>query len=80
MQPLLSQRSACRAGGVARTPLEELQVALDAMCIMQAPFHHRYHLYSAVHRRVGGQGIVQFAGISGMHDRVWPLAGVCDPL
>ena len=59
-----------RAGGAARTALEELEVALDAMCIMQAPFHHRYQVSSGVHRRVGGQGVVQFAGIAGRHDRV----------
>ena len=47
-------------------------MALDAMCIMQAPFHHRYHISSGVHRRVGGQGVVQFAGITGRHDRVRP--------
>eukprot|EP00892_Ulva_mutabilis_P005912 jgi/Ulvmu1/3693/UM017_0110.1 len=58
-----------KASGEAKSPVEELQVALDAMNSMQAPFYNRYHLASAVDRRVGGQGIVQFASMSNTHDR-----------
>lgn len=60
----------CRAGGAAKSPLEELEVALDAMNSMQSTFCVRYKLYSAVYRRVGGQGVVQFAGIGGTYDKV----------
>eukprot|EP00892_Ulva_mutabilis_P005913 jgi/Ulvmu1/3694/UM017_0111.1 len=58
-----------KAGGEAGSPVEELQVALDAMSSMQAPFYNRYRLSSAVDRRVGGQGVVQFAGIASTLDR-----------
>eukprot|EP00892_Ulva_mutabilis_P005772 jgi/Ulvmu1/3567/UM167_0001.1 len=58
-----------KAGGEAGSPVEELQVALDAMNSMQAPFYHRYMMLSAVDRRVGGQGIVQFASIANTLDR-----------
>lgn len=45
-------------------------MALDAMHNMQASFCHRYTLASAVDRRSGGQGVVQFADIAGTRDRV----------
>lgn len=45
-------------------------MALDAMNNMQATFYNRYLLHTAVDRRVGGQGIVQFAGIANTLDRV----------
>ena len=60
----------CRASSEAGTPLDELEVALDAMNSMQARFHYRYHLLSAVDRRVGGQGVVQFAAIVDTMDKV----------
>ena len=60
----------CRASGEAGSPLEELEVALDAMNSMQATFFYRYKLYSAVDRRVGGQGVVQFAAIGDTMDKV----------
>ena len=37
---------------------------------MQAPFYYRYLLLSAVDRRVGGQGVVQFAAIVNTMDKV----------
>lgn len=37
---------------------------------MQATFYKRYLLNSAVERRVGGQGVVQFAAIANTLDRV----------
>ena len=60
----------CRASSEARSPLEELKVALDAMNSMQAPFYYRYLLLSAVDRRVGGQGVVQFSAIVNTMDKV----------
>ena len=60
----------CRAGDAARTPVEELKVALDAVNGMQCTFCKRYQVYSAFYRRVGGQGVVQFASISATHERV----------
>eukprot|EP00892_Ulva_mutabilis_P005985 jgi/Ulvmu1/3759/UM175_0006.1 len=53
----------------ARTSLEALEVALDALFGMQAPFYGRYLLLSAVDRRCGGQGLVQFANIIHTPDR-----------
>ena len=50
-------------------------MALDAMSNMQVMFCKRYQLNSAVERRVGGQGIVQFASISGTHDKVCSPGG-----
>lgn len=50
--------------------MDKLQIALDAMHSMQAVFLHRYTLGSSVERRVGGQGLVQFASIAGTLDRV----------
>lgn len=44
--------------------MDELETALDAMCGMAEPFFGRYQLLSAVDRRVGGQGLVQFASIA----------------
>lgn len=70
----------CRAGDAARSPVEELEVALDAMHNMQAPFCGRYTLGSAIDRRSGGQGVVQFADIAGTRDRVrcpWS-SQICD--
>ena len=61
---------ACRAADGAQSPAEELEVALDAMFSMQAPFHRRYHLFSAMQRRVGGQGMVQFASIFHTQEQV----------
>ena len=66
----LMQNGGCRASGEAGSPLEELEVALDAMNSMQAPFFYRYHLLSAVDRRAGGQGVVQFATIANTVDKV----------
>ena len=60
----------CRASDGVGSPLEELEVALDAMSSMQAPFFYRYQLYSAVDRRVGGQGVVQLAAIADTRDQV----------
>ena len=60
----------CRASSEARSRREELEVALDAMSSMEAPFYYRYRILSAVHRRVGGQGVVQFAAIFGNMDQV----------
>ena len=45
-------------------------MALDAMNSLQAPFYYRYQLYSAVDRRVGGQGVVQFAAVADTRDQV----------
>jgi hypothetical protein len=50
---------ACRGD----TPGERLEAALDALCGRKVPFYGQYRLFSAVERRVGGQGIVQFAQI-----------------
>lgn len=44
-------------------PIEQLEAALDALYDRKLPFFGRYHLLSAVERRVGGQGLVQFARI-----------------
>ena len=60
----------CRVGKDADSPMEELQVALDAMHAMQSTFYGRYMLASSVERRAGGQGLVQFATISGTADKV----------
>ena len=61
---------ACRAADGAQSPAEELEVALDAMFSMHAPFNHRYRLFSAVQRRIGGQGMVQFASIFHTQEQV----------
>lgn len=61
----------CRAANVTQSPLDQLEVALEAMCCMAAPFHSRYQVHSAMQRRVGGQGIVQFATIINTEDKVW---------
>ena len=66
----------CSAANEASSALEQLEVALDAMFSMQAPFFGRYMLLSAVDRRSGGQGVVQFASIIHTPDRVW-LAPAC---
>ena len=50
--------------------MEELGVALDAMNSMQALFYYRYQLLSTVERRVGGQGVVQFAAITNTMEKV----------
>lgn len=60
----------CRVAEGCERPLDELEVALDAMCAMGAPFYLRYEVLSAVDRRVGGQGLVQFASIPNNPDRV----------
>ena len=60
----------CRAGQGMTSPSAALEVALDAMCSMQAPFYHRYELFSAVERRGGGQGMVQFAKILNTSEQV----------
>lgn len=63
--------SVCRAAVTAGSPMGELEVALDAMCDLQAPFHGRYIMMSSIDRRSGGQGIVQFANVSRQHLQVW---------
>lgn len=63
----------CRAAVTAESPLDELEVALDAMCSMKEPFYGRYTLLSSVERRVGGQGLVQFASIVNTQDKVRSL-------
>lgn len=40
------------------------------MCDLQARFYGRYTLLSAVERRAGGQGVVQFARILGDQSQV----------
>ena len=40
------------------------------MCSMKEAFYHRYMLLSSVERRVGGQGLVQFASIVNTQDKV----------
>ena len=60
----------CRASSESETALDKLEVALDGMCCMAAPFYGQYQLHSAVQRRVGGQGIVQFAAIMNTQDKV----------
>ena len=53
-------------------------MALDAMYGMQARFYYRYQLLSAVDRRAGGQGVVQFAAIVDTMDKVrLQLTDVC---
>eukprot|EP00892_Ulva_mutabilis_P007594 jgi/Ulvmu1/5206/UM216_0001.1 len=58
-----------KASGEAGSRLGQLQVALDAMYNMHAPFYNRYRIESSYNRRVGGQGVVQFASIAGTQDR-----------
>lgn len=60
----------CRAAGDADDPLDQLEVALDGMHCMQSPFYYRYNILSAVERRVGGQGLVQFASMSNTQEKV----------
>ena len=45
-------------------PVEALEVALDGLCALEELFYYRYRILSAVHRRAGGQGVVQFASIT----------------
>lgn len=49
---------------------DQLDVALDAMCSMQALFCNRFLLHSAAKRRGGGQGVVQFGHIAGCNEPV----------
>eukprot|EP00892_Ulva_mutabilis_P000505 jgi/Ulvmu1/10455/UM063_0010.1 len=58
-----------KAAHESESPLDALEVALDAMCSMKEPFYHRYMLLSSVERRVGGQGLVQFASIVNTQDK-----------
>ena len=60
----------CRSAKESDSPLDALRLALDAMCSMKAPFYDRYHLLSAVERRVGGQGLVQFASVMNTREMV----------
>lgn len=60
----------CRATNESCSPLDALEEALDAMCAKKEVFYDRYYLLSAVERRVGGQGIVQFASIKNTQDKV----------
>lgn len=46
-------------------PIEKLEAALDALYDHNQPFFDRYHLLSGIERRVGGQGLVQFARVRG---------------
>ena len=55
--------------------LRVLEVALDAMCDMQARFHGRYIMLSSAQRRAGGQGVVQFAQIAREQWQVRPGCG-----
>jgi hypothetical protein len=57
---------ACRG----ETPTEQLEAALDALYERKLPFYARYKLFSAVERRVGGQGLVQFARIGNGNEMV----------
>ena len=59
----------CRAAEEAGSPVEKLEWALDGMQSMREPFCGRFLLGSAVDRRTGGQGVVQFADIAGTRDR-----------
>ena len=68
-----------RAAVESESPLDELEVALDAMCSMKEPFYSRYHLLSSVERRVGGQGLVQFASIVNTQDKVPVPLPTCLP-
>lgn len=61
---------ACRAAERTESPLEALEVALDAMCGMQAPLLGRYFALSGLDRRRGGHGVVQFATIANMQEQV----------
>eukprot|EP00892_Ulva_mutabilis_P002686 jgi/Ulvmu1/12418/UM009_0068.1 len=58
-----------RAATTTTSPLDALEVALDAMCSMQEPFYDRYIIRSSLQRRVGGQGLVQFASILNTEDK-----------
>eukprot|EP00892_Ulva_mutabilis_P002693 jgi/Ulvmu1/12424/UM009_0074.1 len=58
-----------KAAHNSATQSDALEVALDAMCSMKEPFYHRYMLLSSVERRIGGQGLVQFASIVNTHDK-----------
>jgi hypothetical protein len=53
--------------------IEQLEAALDALYDRKLPFFGKYHLFSAVERRVGGQGLVQFARIGNTADMVRPF-------
>lgn len=67
---LLNRVVTRRAATSSGSPVAELEVALDAMCALQARFHGRYTLLSGVERRAGGQGVVQFANITGDQSQV----------
>eukprot|EP00892_Ulva_mutabilis_P005656 jgi/Ulvmu1/3462/UM016_0082.1 len=58
-----------RAAEGCAMPADELEVALDALCAMETPFLFRYNILSAVDRRVGGQGLVQFATMTNSQQR-----------
>lgn len=60
----------CRASSDVESPLEQLQVALDATYAMQARFFNQYTVASPMQRRVGGQGLVQFGVIANTIDQV----------
>lgn len=66
-----------RVDGNAESPLEQLQVALDATYAMHARFFNRYTVSSSVERRVGGQGLVQFGAIASTMDRVCSEISQC---
>ena len=63
-------RCYCRIAEECKSPLEELEVALDAMCAMEHLFYYRFRILSAVDRRVGGQGVVQIASMMNTNQRV----------
>lgn len=69
----------CRVAQACTKALDELEVALDAMCAMRAQFFLRYEILSAVDRRVGGQGLVQYACVPNQPDRVRPPSPCAEP-
>ena len=60
----------CRAAEDCKTAADALEVALDGMCALETPFYYRYNILSAVDRRGGGQGLVQFASMTNTQTRV----------
>eukprot|EP00892_Ulva_mutabilis_P005991 jgi/Ulvmu1/3764/UM175_0012.1 len=58
-----------KATHAAASQIEALEVALEAMCNMHEMLLGRYLPLSAAHRRVGGQGVVQFATIAHSQDQ-----------
>ena len=60
----------CRAAEDCKTSADALEVALDGMCALETPFYYRYNILSAVDRRGGGQGLVQFASMTNTQTRV----------